>query len=1234
MLELWLVKYYTGEPKNVIEYLISAIGPVEKQYIDALTDSLEKTVLGASELNIREVSKMLSGTLMHLITLVNHHNYYIPYLVSRKFMWISPKKGLFFPLPEQKELSLIEFLLIPSFVFQPWLVETFLLSLIQGGNVFFTAPTEKEPYSVPLSYEIMLAAVRTVTEAVEKILSEFLKTKQLFLLHILNNYCGLLTQCQNAMISHFKSLALAGKIRFFSHIEALVSQFWQIYLELEFKKSGYDSLKFEEIYAFVLPFYQNMVDEDGAEWVNRNARFVLALRDNFMTKKSLSFPASAAFLSASKSSTQVNEPSEVVMSFVFPQTDYTHFSNQSKTNYYHLPFKVDTEGTSEMAFIENFERNSIFKDNSDIDKHDEAGKSKPLKEMAQKRKQKAKNANSIENLERDLLSNRGAKIEKASKASLAQTISSSLPEFKGQYRITALSNPYRDPVEDIAATISGPSNGYLVGDSYPAMNWDTISAPNKQMEEPALKKNVATILEKIAKAKLELLSEQKPEIQTDYLSEKTTEFRYDEKMIIQPEALKEEFKEEEVKLPEDDVQVSFDNDLLETLCEMGEMLLPPSCELLRDTQKQYVESVFLEEIDNTLPNTRAKAEEITAQRKKYLKKYISELPIYQQKLFWLFLPKDLKMLVDPKIATTGDEFYEICLDSIKQLLKKDNLRQYSNEKLFETLKEIAFMNSVKRKEQIYHQTREVAKKNSEQKQPISTGWERPTTLKAFEANPANLEKTKFIHSWFWLEEQTIEKIVIKIALGTYKDTDISNLAFLNPLNALRINAALLELVEDASLAKFYKLLESAGMKFEVRYSQICLIILSFFQAKKSIWFDLALKTPTKSIIPYLPSTLTNNANDAYLAQTGLDRILNLLDLRARFEDKEALFSSIAALVNSFKDTGISAHQDHSPDSIAAVHTESFEKLWVAFVEIEQRKKEGMNNPLLTALAKLLPETAFFEAIKYEFSNYYLFLLTSAQNKIRNNAKQVSTIPTDPISQEVDSLDALNNLLSGAIIHKFEDLVDRKSFEQLSAAKKKELIRCTKVLQTFLTEIANSKDAKAFLVHSFESLWEDYENKKNPRRFNETQLKKIFKLLICLNTVLTLVNEIVLPSEHTPDELELNAIANSTSLHRCVSKDVAEYSEVLPVLMTFSQMTSNGSSLHLNDIVVHSVMKFNKENIKTLLRIGKIDEVSKQLFLKKFSFLQNLSQKETDAGLRDPPPTVYGKQISLEGSVRY
>jgi hypothetical protein len=255
-----------------------------KAIIDSICDTMLAKVTQLS-VAVDKSSSELSWCLVHLITIVDTQGYTVPYISSKKFKWTRPEaydpQKLFLPIGENEtELGFIDLLIKAVFIYQPYIVENFIQGLIKKGiryNIEASANPE-QPITLGIIFDFELA--RSIDQALKITLEAFRQKPRLYLVHIMDNYCRLLTQLWISLQSLLESLSGAEKVEVCQVLQNIINTVSTIYCEMLLRTDDFSTDLFD------FKFYENLLEilyerlfehqlNGAVDWLATNFSFIL-----------------------------------------------------------------------------------------------------------------------------------------------------------------------------------------------------------------------------------------------------------------------------------------------------------------------------------------------------------------------------------------------------------------------------------------------------------------------------------------------------------------------------------------------------------------------------------------------------------------------------------------------------------------------------------------------------------------------------------------------------------------------------------------------------------------------------------------------------------------------------------------------------------------------------------------------------------------------------------------------
>lgn len=1209
----------------MLEYLSSAaFSPNSIEIIDKILESIFSCLSRVAKESMIQENEQLSWCLSHIITIIDTHFYMIPYLLKKRVLLneksIDMRQSSENFQSDRPELYFLELILTVAFTYQPLLVESLIQVLIKNGEYIFAPSSAETEKPVNFSSLISLEILIIVGKALKHTLAEFNKNPAKMPIYTFNNYFKLLQALTRQISSGIKKLPGTVKNDFKVVIEDISGIIYLIFCELLFKN---DKIKIQMInFKLLMMSLQTLFE--AAYGFNTAAQMNWKKQHAFILTKldvlhSLEEPQNCL----------KNNPSNLV--FYFKHDRIPAEGIEKKSNFSLSTKRLNWsgfDGRSESNYYETF-------DDADESLGNLPDVSKQIKENINRKMRFITTAEYME----DFYSSLGGDSPPGDLANSVDNIESKLLPFVKEKQ------------------------------------FPTSSEGKNQKAQPVEEKNGEEEI-KIESIELSGVTKSLPSEPQD-------------KVIVDSLNVPTEIEAEKKNVPS---EISFSDklniSLYEEIFEMGKDrdVLEVHCQEVCHLQKRFFERLLTFEARYYLNAIVLQLEVIMEARRDFLKEFLQSLPSQYLKLFWLFLSQQFKDLIKSK-SEGDDELYLLCYDTIKQVLELDNLHQYTQIELFDALN-FQFSNKPLNAN-ANEKNPNPPKKCVNPKQVIEYNELQEfvffTVKKKFFEDPEMIERASNSVKWLELKDSEMEKLLLFCACKNWNKIPIPDLFLLNLINELRFIGSLLELLEDKTLIKFQKLVSACNQEIKLEYNDLAAEIINFLADGLPVHVSslVSLKVPEACLKNYVLPVLKSENDDLEILtsyqRNGFERIMSLL-FDNQIEQKRHCVRGIIRLATNYLEriNGFFVVKDPNYYELGQYHhqmlsIETAEKCWYFLVDILKSNNQSDREHYQRFFQwsrSLFKSYSFFNSLKHEFLYVYLNHFHKAKEQLltllpelKTKEKSLAAFQAE-YESNIKPLTWLTDILCESIISQFRGITSRKDYREKNEESKGVLGRWSLILELFVSDLINSKDFIDLILSAFEIIClESKKLEQNSKSNNLTE--QLFKLIVQIESSVILVKEIAV-SEKVPSwkkidleedkkgkgkedgELEikmeqreeeekkgeeekaedLDAELLDLSLHRYVSTDLIEAPEVLPISLTFTEINDSRTLLKLDDILLHALMRTDRAFIVDLLAKMPDSDFSKTLFCAKFSFLQNLAQKERDAGIREAPSSHKSNRLCI------
>lgn len=1205
-----MLKHSVKKPIPVFNHLKGAVGSSVEDVIEKVFESHHKAISILHQDPRSNQKMLLSWCLVHLINLVDNFSHLIPYIVSKKFR-LKGGQGE----SESEEATFID-LLMQSFIHQPYLTENLVTALLQKSKDYIVGPGTTDSSFVDLSAVLGFQILESIIQAVKSNYQKFVRNPSYYLILVINNYFTFLDPLQKDVESTIKTLPKEEKRKFLKLLESLANEMYSLYCDLAQRNDHLDHnvLRISPCLEFISNIYNYCTGytiQQQKAWNESNLYCILGQLESLQAQAQAQTKSTNSTIRNPlnlKIYSEVPEDSSSKVTHKFSSystgKNYAGVSRESNATYYRsVPESVipllekDDAELCNQARVHSVQKKALnFKNDclaAFIWSYAEAMDSS-IATLIEKKvvkapvTQKGDLSQLRKDLEREMLAKITAGVEKAQTIPAQQTF------------------------------FSGFRNKMNVQEEH-----------KKQHEKPQqiLERN-----DQIANEEIKL--NEIKEVKANQI----------------PNTASTAKKKKEIDTSSVDLDVGLLTEgLLEALFEFEKEVVLAYLEEMLKQQKQFMEAIFIEELPYCLPNAAIDLFDILEVRGKTLKRFLMRLDLYSMKFFWLFLPESFKNLV--KHSTQDDvDYYSLCKDTISERINNPDLQKYINSSLFEVLNE-----SLKRYE---NPTNTGAKQDKSANKPVDNviveasiyteadEEEHFERAKSFNQSADNVERAISAISWLYLLDSHIETLVLKIAKSKNMDTvSLYGHMLVNPLNELRLFGSLLALLEDVSLEKMKALLSKHGQQINLNYPSVVSNIL--FTVNRIYTYQpepiAALKVAASFINKFIISSLNVDYPKELEHLSGLERILQLIDNKTLLENETFLESIMEFASNYLKDNKFYIVKSPSTFpygqfSHKMISIELAEKIWVFMMDLWKRghiiSRSDKFQPLVSTLMK---NYTFFHFVQPSIIQTYIPVFKTAKDKVasaiskladsKKFVDELQAVYREEFAIELKNLEYLVDLMNQCVLIQFSGIAGRMEYNQRNVQSKGALGRWATALHIFVVELAQCEDVKELILSMLEIVCLEsasHDSQKNKDYFKITEPSvALFKVLVEFKAALVISTEIAAPSKklldfETGQFGEVGMMKQYSSLQRYVSSDMKEVPEVLPITMSFHQMKSAGRNIELEGIYLHSIMRISKKMLGELLRRFSGSDIAKRLFSMKFSFFQDLSQKEAGSIIRVPP----------------
>lgn len=1209
-----MILYSLKNPTPVFTYLKEYIPHSVKEMIDKILDYFFKALQRLHQDPLSKETFLLSWCFVHLINIVDNFSHGIPYIVSKKF------KGLDSTVDDSKATSFID-LLIESFKYQPYLAENLIVALLEKSKGFFVSSGSGDKpidLTAVLAFEVLGSVVRSLKQVYET----YSKEPSHYKILMMENILKLLYTLQLKRFGDITNgLSKEEGAKFFDLLEALVSQIYTIYCDLSLKDHGHN-LDFPKAVALVSDLYRacsTYTIEKQKSWNEANLAFILNKLETFKQEKTA--PEELNPLEIQCYSELTLEGKIVVDNRLNTSSSqaktYSSENRYSSVIYYYLRMPSSIAATAQKDDLElctkakensmkthsfNFQRDCL---ESFISFYSQFGSfvEKPIKEklITEVKPQGVEGLAKISNILDDQLLQR-LKLKEAA-AKKTQELQASLQENAQQQSIPA-EKKEEESKKEILAEIQKP--------------------------KPA----------ETSKTQINIESEKKLQISDN----KETAISNKKELSVT-----EEF----------DITLLTDG-LFEMFFELSKQDIMKRLENLLRDQKYFMEAVFTDELPYSLPNASVDIFEFQQNRGNTLRRFLKGLDPFQMKFFWLFLPATFRTLI--KNHTEADyNLYNLCMDTIRQTTGMNDLAQYHNTRLFAALdrkfyhyKRLLTQNAVKKEKEAEKPAGNPQKNEVPVEALVYTEAEEKANQEkaiAFYESPQDHKRAASALSWLDLPDSQIEIITLQTACAPRSVICLEayQILLINPLNELRFIAFLLDLLEDPTLEVIKAIAAKYNFQRNVTYESVCSNILGILSQISINDYRpiIALKVPASYLSRYRLSSIERKYPEEFGQLNGLERILNLLFSDSLSQNDPIITSIIQFAANYTSKTQFCAVKKPSAFPLGQllyqmISIELTEKLWFSIIDIWKRNRTLLpDNNWQELLGALMKNCSSFSVLRPVILQTYIPIIKAAKEKISSALTQLAQTEkfADSLHQlyhsfatELTSLNYIVDAVSKNVLQYFKGVTGRREFHERNKQTNGALGKWGSAIRELIVELAASEDTKELILSMLEiicleSKHHEAQNVSNFHGSISEASSALFRVLVEFKAILVTGLEIAVPtkklSDYATNQLgEIGMTKQYSALQRYVSTDIKEVPEVLPITMSFQQM-KEASNVELDNIYLHSVMRINRKLLLELLRKWNGSELGKKIFAAKFSFFQDLPQKEASAGIRSAPTSGRG-----------
>ena len=1221
--DLSALSFSTKNKTPVLKYLSSAVfSPNSMEIIDKIVEALFSCLTKDPKDIIIQENEQLCWCLSHIITIADTHSYMIPYLLKKRVFLNNSPDNITPPIHDRQsellEMSFLELILMIAFTYQPLLVESLIQVLVKNGDYLFAPSSAESEKPIPFSALISLEVLTIISTALRNTLSDFNKTSITMSIYTFNNYFKLLQVLTRQIAPVIKRIPDQAKRDFKKVVEDISKTVYMIFSELLFEK--------EKTKIRMINFKLLMVSLQALF----EAAYAYSPISQMNWKRQYTFILTELDVLHDLEEPQKHKKDSLLNFRSYFQCETTAEVIEKKTGFFSSTKRLNWSGLEERSESNYYEP---------FDKADEVvdGLSDLAKQIKANINRKNRLATTAEYIE-DFYSTLGGDSPMDDLANSVESIESNLLPYVKE-KLFPKSNEGKNPKSQIAE--------------------------EKNIEEEKQQILESTDLDDTQKTQSTETQDKEPIVESLNVSKVS------------------EIVDEQKHLPsEDSFTDNLNIGLHEEIFEMGKdrNALELNCQEVCHLQKRFFERLLTLEARYHLTLSPLEVNEIINARRVFLKEYLQSLPSQYLRLFWLFLSQQFKDLIKSK-SESDDELYMLCYDTIKQVLELDNLHQYTQLEMFDAFNSPFTSRGLNMNTN--EKISAPPKRWSSPKQVIEFNEIQEAEIfalkKKFFEDPEMIERALTSLNWLELRDSEMEKLVLFCARKNRNKTVIPDLFLLNVIHELRFIASLLELLEDKTLSKFHKLAAACNQEVKLEYADLAAEIISFLADGLPVHISslVSLKVPEVCLKKYVLPVLQGENEDelgilTFFQKNGFERILSLL-FDEQIKQKRACVRGIIRLTANYMERINSLYVVKDPNYYELgqyhhqmVSIETAEKCWYFLIDIlgssNQNDREYYQR-FYHWSRSLFKSYSFFSSLKQEFLYAYLTLFSTAKERLMNLLSEMKkkekplAAYQDQYERDIKPLNWLTDLFCESIISQFRGITSRKDYIEKNEESKGILGRWSLILEGFVNELINSKDFVDLMLSAFEIIClESQKTEKDAKSVNLTE--QLFKLLVQIEGSVILIKEIAVSEkvsswrkisieedikeenkaenekakekecpelEHKieqPEEgifEELDTELPDLSLHKYVSTDLIEAPEVLPISLTFTEINDSRTLLKLDEILLHALMRIDRSYIIDLLTKIPDTDFSKTLFCAKFSFLQNLAQKERDAGIRDVPP---------------
>ena len=1156
-------------------------------------------------------SSELAWCLVHLITIVDTQGYTTPYLSSKKFSWAKPEaydpEKLFLPLQEsERELGFIDVLIKIAFIYQPYIVENFVRGLMKKGIQYDIEGSSNPEQPITLGVILDLDLARAIDQALKTTLTAFKSKPRLYLVHIMNNYLKLLRILEDSFQSLLKALSGSKKVEVTLILQNLVNTVYAVLCEMLLRDDKFSSTLFDFKFCenFLEILYEELFEHQLGElvnWLSTNFSFILVNLEKVQACTKSIKPAEVLKLEYFISKARGNMLAEKKKLNEIKLRMFDGIQRQNTIRYYDLA--EDLVPTEEMQ-----------------------ADSEICQQVQKKQGQKGAMRFDSDCMKKFYffyeVGDTQTNYQNIRKYFENLTLSSSMLAEKFEKISLETEEKLFARFEEKKKKLQEEEEKDKVLKETEEVKENEEIKENEEPKEP--EDNIISHIESVINIEQRI---------SNLVTEETDAVTSPSEGIGRREIAVPSSKDEEVKketsVIEEPVMMVDEDDSVEImfLTDVGD--LKKNCEKLPFTQKQFVECLFTQENEFILSTSELTIEKVMQNRKEFLKAYILDLPPSQAKLFVQYLPGFLKDQLEPKILNVN-LFLPKHKETLISIIQDNNLLEQNNSEMFDLLNtSLAVLRKTLEKD-LEAQLIDSPRTKPQKKDDSLLTEEYKATIdadaSAFSENASQLQKAMCAITWLYQHDKELEILLIN-QLANRGEKRVYNQILSNPINQLRFLASMLLIIEDETLALFYQLTESHKKKIQLTYHQLCENALIILQ--EGCFQQLSMLVPSKALEAFVLPSVKEAEKEVIPEKceigNGFTRLIYLLG-----DDKYQLSADNRNLIIKI------IHNYFVNEKPLYIVSESSSSLHLQFKhKILSRKLAEYISSTLLKISRSLDHDKKCLSILTEINkdiNFLNSMKTEMTSMLREELKQVNLQINEVLSDlskiqdpneftaKVESISKQNNLkallgviylLSEPALPQFKGILGRKQFNDQNNQMNGKLLDWAVLLESFINEVTSSQDGKEFILSGFELIC--LEHKMKLPKISTTALQ-VFEILVKLKAVRVLVEEIAVPLKGSVESEGIDGLPLN-SLQRVISRDVTEAPQYLGIVATFSQMRRECESLSINEIYNFSLVKMKKEFINKLLDAIAPNDTSKSLFCLKFSFYQNLAQKEQSSGIR-------------------